>query len=178
MSQFTTHWQGRATGSGSVAGTAFSIEQAFDNGGPLTVLRTRAWCQATINNETITPGLNIGNNLPPLVFRVTLNDEAIGPDPLWPTDINGSGSEPTDVIFGALEWQTPFYTPANPTVLRGESMNQYATLVGGVQDSAAQRFFDFGVTPKIYASVNYLDVFGATTVDFTANIWVRVLTRF
>lgn len=178
MSQFTTHWFGIDTGSGTVPGNAFSAEIALDNGGPVTVLRTRAWCQATINNETITPAFNIGVNLAPLVFRVTINEEAVGPDPLWPTDINGSGSEPTDVIFAAMEWQTPFYIPANPTVLRGEAMNQYATLAGGVADSAAQRFFDTDTNPKIYASVNYLDAFGTTTVDFTAHIWVRVLTRF
>jgi hypothetical protein len=178
VSLFTSHWQGVVTGSGSVPGPAFSAEQFLDGAGPLTVLRTRAWCQVTINNETITPGLNIGNNLPPLVFRVTINESAHGPDGVWPTDIDGSGYEPTDVIFGALEWQTPFYIPPNAILARGEAMNQYATLAGGVADSAAQRFFDTDTNPKIYASVNYLDVFGASTVDFTAHMWVRVLTRF
>jgi hypothetical protein len=175
---FLHHWRGAAWGSLDTAIPGRQDSFVLPDTGPLTVLRTRAFAQAVHADSTALPAFYVGNDIPPLIFRVVMNDEFTDPSLDWPQSLDTGLITDDDVIFEPMHWHDPVYVPANVPFGRDEFVHTYATVAGGIADSKAQRSFGFGQTPKVWWSVNYpfVEEGGSpVTPDFTVNVWIRVL---
>jgi len=173
-----TRWAGTATQSGSVPTDQPALVLNLGDG-PLTILRTRAWCQITYASPDILPAYNPGNSFAPTVMRAVAVLASSGTDPFWPSVLDESALSNDDLLMEALEWQTPFYIPPNAGTGRPEEMVQYAKCANGIGDSAAQRRFPDVAPVEVHVAVAQLDA-GGGTVDlfYNAFIWIKCLVRY